>query len=164
MHTRIAGWTLSLMLAALIGDCASPPKTPPVDTAATAAAIDSLNKAFVAAVAARDTVAVVNFYASDAQVLPAGMPRADGHEAIRALWVGFLQMPGLEFNITSSHPIISQAGDMVIDVGSYAMKFTDSKGKPMEDVGKYVTVLKKVDGEWKIVVDTFNSDKPTPAV
>ena len=164
MRMRIAGWALSLMLAVLIGACAGQPKTPAVDTVATTAAIDSLNKAFVAAVAARDTIAVVNFYASDAQVLPAGMSRVEGHEAIRAFWVGFLQTPGLDFNITSSHPIISQAGDMVIDVGSYAMKATDAKGKPMEDVGKYVTVLKKVDGEWKIVVNTFNSDRSAPGM
>ena len=90
------------------------------------------------------------------------MPRADGHDAIRATWVAFLRTPGLDLHITSGTPIITQAGDMIIDVGAYDMKFTDAKGKPMEDVGKYVTIFKKVDGAWKIVVDTFNSDKAPP--
>ena len=164
MRHRIAGWTLSVLLAVLIGACTSQPKTPAVDTAAISAALDSLNTAFVAAVAARDTSAVASFYASDAQLLPPGMPRVDGQDAIRTSWAGFLRTPGLEFHITSVNPIITEAGDMVIDVGSYTMKSTDAKGKPMEDVGKYVTVLKKADGGWKIAVDTFNSDTPIPGM
>jgi uncharacterized protein (TIGR02246 family) len=161
---RNARWALPLILAVLIGACAGQPKTPAVDTVATTAAIDSLNNAFVAAVTARDTSAVVNFYASDAQLLPPGSPRVEGHDAIRAFWVGFLQTPGLELQLTSIRPIIAEAGDVAIDVGSYAMKFTDAKGKPMEDVGKFVTVLKKVDGEWKVAVETFNSDKSAPGM
>jgi uncharacterized protein (TIGR02246 family) len=161
---RNARWALLLMLAVMIGACAGQPKAPVVDTVATTAAIDSLNNAFVAAVTARDTSAVVNFYASDAQLLPPGSPRVEGHVAIRAFWAGFLQMPGLEFQLTSIRPIIAEAGDVAIDVGSHAMKFTDAKGKPMEDVGKYVAVLKKVGGEWKIVIDTFNSDRSSPGM
>jgi uncharacterized protein (TIGR02246 family) len=157
---RIARWVFLLMLAVLIGACAGQPKTAAVDTAAVTASLDSLNTAFVAAVAARDTNAVVSFYAPDAQLLPPAAPRADGHDAIRAAWVGFLQTPGLELQLTSVRPIVAEAGDIVIDVVSYAMKFTDAKCKPMEDVGKYVTVVKKVGGEWKLVVDMFNSDKP----
>lgn len=123
------------------------------------ASLDSLNKAFVAAVAARDTDAVVAFYSGDAHVLIPGMPRADGHNAIRKVWVEFLGTPGLELNITASQPIFTEAGDMIIDLGSYDMKSTDPKGKPMEDVGKYTTIFKKDNGVWKIIVDMINSDK-----
>ena len=61
--------------------------------------------------------------------------------------------------ITSQLQVESQ---MPIDVGSYTMKMSDAKGKMMQDVGKYVTIFKKVDGQWKIIVDTFNSDAPAP--
>ncbi len=166
MRNVIARWTLASLLLALVGACATqrPAEAPAVDTAAITATLDSLNQAFVAAVAARDTDAVVGMYADDAQVLPAGMPRADGRDAIRKVWVGMLQTPGLELNITSSKPMITEAGDMVIDVGGYSMKMKDKKGKPMEDVGKYVAIFKKVDGAWKIVVDTFNSDRESPGM
>jgi len=164
MNIPTARWALASVLAVLVSACASQPKTPSVDIVAITAAADSLNKAFVAAVAARDTVAVAGFYSPDAHLLAPGAPQADSHDAIRALWAGFLQTPGLDFSITSSHPIVTQAGDMVIDVGTYSMKFTNAKGKPLEDVGKYVTVMKKVDGDWKILIDTFNSDKPTPGM
>ena len=166
MRNPDARWLPPVMLIAALIGCAGnqQPARPAADTAAITATLDSLNQAFVAAVAARDTDAVVGFYADEAQVLPAGMPRADGHDAIRAVWVGMLQTPGLELNFTGSKPTITEAGDMVIDVGSYSMKMQDKKGKPMEDVGKYVTIFKKVDGAWKIVVDTFNSDKAPPGM
>ena len=162
-HVR---WLLPLtMIAALIG-CAGTQQqqTPTVDTAAITASIDSLNKGWQAAVAARDTDAVVAFYAADGRLMPAGMPRAEGHDAIRAAWAGFLQTPGLELTITESQPMISEAGDMVVDVGAYSMKMNDAKGKPVVDVGKYVTVFKKTDSGWKIVVDTFNSDQTPPGM
>jgi uncharacterized protein (TIGR02246 family) len=164
VQTRNARWTLPLILTVLMGACTSQPKAPTVDTGAATAAVDSLNQAFTAAVAARDTNAVANFYAPDAQVLAPGMPRADGRDSIRTFWAGLLRTPGLDLKITSSHPTVTQAGDMIIDVGSYAMNATDAKGKPIEDVGKYVTIFKKVDGEWKIIVDMVNSDKPGPGM
>ncbi len=161
MRNAVARWLLASLLLALVGASACQPaaQKPTVDTGAITAALDSLNKALIAAVAARDTDAVVGMYADDAHVLPANMPLADGHDAIRAMWVGMLSTPGLELSVTKSTPIITEAGDMIIDIGGYDMKSTGAKGKTMEDVGKYVTIFKKVNGEWKIVVDTFNSDK-----
>ncbi len=166
MRNTVARRLLAAMLLALVGACAGqqPAPKPAVDTAALTASLDSLNKAFLAAVAKRDTEALVSSYADDARVLPPGEPRADGHEAIRKVWVRFLRTPGLELNAISSQPIFTEAGDMIIDVGSYTMKMNDAKGKPMEDVGKYVTIFKKMNGSWKIAVDTFNSDKAPPGM
>jgi len=165
MRKTFERWLLASLLIALVGACVSkPPEKKPVDTTAITASLDSLNKAFLATVAAHDTDKIVSFYADDAHVLPPGMPRADGHDAIRNVWVGFMRTPGLELNTTSNAPLITEAGDMIIDVGSYAMKMNDAKGKPMEEVGKYVTIFKKVNGEWKIVVDMFNADKATPGM
>ena len=167
MRTRAEHWALLLAFLGVIAGCATQvpgPKPAAVDTAAMTASLDSLNKAFIAAVAARDTNAVAAMYSDDAHVLPANMPRADGRDAIRAMWAGMLKTPGLVLNLTASQPMFTEAGDMIIDIGGYAMKMTDKKGKPMEDIGKYVTIFKKVDGSWKIVVDTFNSDKAAPGM
>jgi uncharacterized protein (TIGR02246 family) len=167
MRTRAEHWALPLAFFAGIVGCATQapaPKPAAVDTAAMGASLDSLNKAFIAAVAARDTEAVVGLYADDAHLMPPNMPRADGHDAIRGVWVGFFKTPGLELNLTASQPMFAEAGDMIVDIGGYSMKSMDKKGKPMEDVGKYVTIFKKVDGNWKIAVDTFNSDKPAPGM
>src|SRR5262245_14715922 len=125
----------ALLLAVLIG-CAGQEKAPVVDQATLTAQLDSVNKAFNDAVAARDTDAVAALYADDARLMPAGAPRTDGKAAIRAMWAEYMRTPGLELTITSTGPMITEAGDMVIDVGTYTMKMTGPKGKPVEDVGK----------------------------
>ena len=162
MRTLVGSCVLVMSLAVVLNACAPAQKPAEmVDTAAIKASIDSLNKVFTAAVAARDTDAVTNCYADDARLMPANEPRSDGHQAIRASWARFLSMPGLSLNIATSDVMVASAGDMAVDVGSYTMQMQGPKG-PIEDVGKYVTVFKKTDGQWKIVVDTFNSDKPLP--
>jgi ketosteroid isomerase-like protein len=156
-------WLAVVVLAALLGGCAAgekAPATPPVDTAAINAAIDSIETAFGTAVTARDTEAVMNYYAGDARFLAANAPRVDGHDAIRASWVQFLRMPGVTLAPKSGERMVSLAGDMVVDVGSYTFKSAGPKGKAMNDTGKYVTVFRKVGSDWKAVVDIFNSDLP----
>ena len=157
--------SLAMLVVALTSGCTqAPAPAPAVDQAAIGAAIDSINTAYAAAVAARDTSIIVTFYADDGRLLPPNMPKAEGMEALRAAWAGFLATPGLELTSTSNTKLISEAGDMVVDIGSYVFKFTDPSGKPQTDQGKYATVFKKVNGEWKIVVDMFNSDIPLPGM
>ena len=86
-----------------------------------------------------------------------------GREAIRASWARVLATPGLNLTFASNDLIVAEAGDMAIDIGAYQMTMNDPKGKPIHDVGKYVTIFKKVGEEWKISVDTFNSDAPIAA-
>ena len=160
MRKLVGRVMFGLIVLALMGSCTTAQKaeTPKADTAAITAAVDSINKAFTAAIAARDTESVVSFYADDAEVLPPGSPRASGKDGIRAAWVGFLRIPDLSLTPQSVKVLNSDAGDLVVDVGSYTMKAKGPKG-PIEDVGKYVTVYRKTDAGWRIVVDTFNSDK-----
>lgn len=159
MRRRDLRWVLAFLLIASAGCAGQTQQAPPVDTAGAIAAVDSMNTGFMAAVAARDTDAVVAMYADDARVLVQGMPAMNGRDAIRAGWAQFMATPGFDLTFKSTEKIISQAGDLVIDVGSYTQKMQDAKGKPMEDVGKYVTIFKKMDSGWKIIVDTVNSDK-----
>ncbi len=163
MRTPVALTILSLILLAMLGGCAGGQKqAPAVDTAAISAAIDSLDQAANAANAAKDTNAVASMYADDAQLLPASMPRADGKDAIRKAWVSAYGTPGLQLSITPGKKIISEAGDLVVETGVYDFKAMGPKKKPLHDVGKYVTVFKKTDAGWKIVVDTWNSDLAMP--
>ena len=160
MRRYVAGSLILGVAAVLLGSCASAPQKPTVDVAAVKAAVADINQKYMAAVAARDTDAVAGLYSDDARTLAPNAPRADGRAAIRALWVEFLSTPGLNLTFSSSDVTVSESGDLAIDVGSYQMTMTTPKGLPIHDVGKYVTVFKKVGDEWKISVDTFNSDQP----
>jgi ketosteroid isomerase-like protein len=153
---------LPLAVFAIVG-CAGmgqkEPAAPAVDQAAISAQIDSLNAAYMAAVTARDTSAIALMYADDAHLMAQGMPMMTGPGEIRRGWSGFLATPGLDLKTQSTKKMVSQAGDMVVDIGTYQQKMQDAKGATIEDVGKYVTIFRKTDAGWKIVVDTFNSDK-----
>ena len=147
-------------LAVVCGCAAGQQSAPAVDQAAITAQVDSLNTVYNSAVAAKDTAAIVSMYADEGMVMPANQARAVGRDGIRQAWAGFLALPGLELKPTSQTKMISEAGDMVVDIGSFTFTMTGPDGKPINDVGKYVTIFKKVNGEWKIVVDMFNSDIP----
>jgi uncharacterized protein (TIGR02246 family) len=166
MRTIVRSGVAILLMGIMAGACAKtqPPMEMKADPAMITAAVDSISRAFMAAVAARDTDAVVALYAPDARLLPPNAPASMGHEAIRAMWAGFLKTPDMQLNTQTSQIINSDAGDLVVDVGTYTFSGKDPKGKAFTEVGKYVTVLRKVDGAWKIVVDTFNSDQPMPGM
>ena len=160
-------WSLPILLIASMGGCTgAPPATPAADQAADQAAItdavDAITPAFAAAVAAKDTNAIGAMYADDAHMLAPNMPRVDGKDAIRHSWAEFMSTPGVELVPEANTRIVSEAGDMVVELGTYLFKGQDAGGKPMIDHGKYVTVYRKVGGEWKIAVDTYNSDIPLP--
>jgi ketosteroid isomerase-like protein len=158
MRTLPALTFLLLAVVVSLAGCAGSQKPPAVDTAAITAAIDSIGQAANAAIAAKDTNAVVGMYADDAHLLAPNVLRVDGREAIRKGWVTMLSAPGAQLVLTPGQKIVSQAGDLVVDLGTYDYKGLDPKKKPLRDVGKYVTVYKQVAGQWKIVVDTWNSD------
>jgi ketosteroid isomerase-like protein len=163
MRTSLGIVILLLTSVALSGGCAGMPKPAAApDTAAISSTIDSLMQAFSAAIAAKDTDAVVGTYADDAMVLPDNHGRADGKEAIRKLWVGLLSAPGVKLTVTPGPKTISQSGDLVVDVGTYDYTAASPKGKPVHDVGKTVGVFKQVGGQWKLQIDTWNSDLPMP--
>jgi uncharacterized protein (TIGR02246 family) len=166
MRTFGRSGVVLMLIAIVVGACArtGPPAEQMADPAVTAAAVDSINQAYLAAVAARDTNAIVALYAADARLMPPNATAAVGPDSIRAAWIGFLQIPDLQLNTQSTQIIGSDSGDLAVDVGTYTFSGKLPNGQSMTDVGKYVTVMKKVDGQWKIVVDTFNSDLPAPGM
>jgi uncharacterized protein (TIGR02246 family) len=130
-----------------------------IDRAAITRSIDSLQTALVSAVTARDSVRILESYADDAKMFTPGIPRADGREAIRKVWTQFLAIPDVTLGIQSSEVIPSEKGDLVINMGTYRTTMKGKDGKEVEDLGKYVTVFKRVNGQWKTYVDIYNSDK-----
>ena len=132
---------------------------PTVDRAAEEQAIRDLDREWVAAVAAGDTLAIANFYAEDSYFMPPNAPRVDGRGAIRGAWAEMLQSPNVSLTFAPTDIVIAEAGDMAYDIGTYNLGLDGPDGR-IEDTGKYVVVWRKVNGEWKVMVDMFNSDNP----
>jgi len=139
------------------------------DVATEERVIRDLDKKWVQAVAAKDTAAIANIYAVDAEFLAPGAPRAGGRAAVRQAWVGLLKAPNLVLTFEPTKITIASSADIAYETGSYRLGYDLPKAKRVkgkvaktrrfEDTGKYVVAWKKVNGEWKVQYDIFNSDK-----
>ena len=159
---RIAGAGV-LALTLVITGCESAPTAhgAQTDTKAEETKIRALDVAWVKAAATKNPDAWDAFYSEDALVLPPNEKTAKTKDAIRTLIAGLMGMPGLKLNWTTERVEVSAGGDMAYAYGLYTMSAKDAKGKPFTDTGKTLEIWKKqANGEWKCVVDTWNSDLP----
>lgn len=147
-------------LVALLGGCAAAPQ---VDIEAETAAVHARSDAVVAAEAAQDAEASTVFWAPDAIVQPAGSPQLQGRDAVLALYREFFEGGMLkDFSGTTSHLEVAASGDLAFEYGVNRMVVAGPDGDLL-DIGKYLAVWKKIDGEWYIAALSFTSDAPAPA-
>jgi len=93
-------------------------------------------------------------YATDATRMPPNAAAAEGHDAILAQ-IRKSQESALGVVIVTSHAVAD--GNLGITDGTYKIKAEDGT---VIDEGKWVSVGRKVDGEWTTVRDIWNSDRP----
>jgi ketosteroid isomerase-like protein len=136
----------------------SPPAAQ-MSTAADEQAINRNNQRWLELIRAKDSAAIAQLYAEDGMVMPANEPAGRGREAIAQWWGRSMQMPGFDLTFETDQLLVSAAGDMALDRGTYRFKATPPEGA-IDDSGKFVVVWKKVGSDWKVAADIFNSDKP----
>jgi len=133
-----------------------------VDTTADEAAIKASVGEWNAAYNSGDADAIAAKYADDGVVMPPGVPKAAGRDAIRELIASEIakaQAAGVTLDIDEGEASVS--GDTAWHAGSYIVN--DASGAAV-DSGNYLEVLRKTDGKWMIVRDIWNSDRaPMPA-
>ncbi len=105
-----------------------------------------------------DAIMGLGFLAEDVIIQAPNMPQLEGLEAVRGFYTEFFKiLVSIEGGPTDI--IISETGDMAWDYGWNRAVYKGPDG-PIEDVGKYLEVWKKINGEWKIVAVSFSSDRP----
>jgi ketosteroid isomerase-like protein len=127
--------------------------------AADASAIQALDEQWSATAARNDLEGTVAFYADDAVLLPPNAPIATDRKSIRESWAGLLG-PNTAVSWKVSKVEVAKSGELGYLYGTYSLSIQDPKGgPPVRDTGKLVEIWKKqVDGKWKCIVDTYNSD------
>ncbi len=126
--------------------------------------IRELETAWVAAAAAKDVEKTVAPYAAEAVVYAPNAPGATTKDAIRTAWKEMLSAPGASISWKVSKVEVSKSGDLAYVTGTYEDTQTDASGKAVKDNGKLVAIYKKqADGNWKVVVDIWNSNLPASA-
>lgn len=128
-----------------------------VDHSADVRRILELNIAWLAAVKARNIVEIQNLYTPDGRFMPPNSPPAQGRTAIGEAWGRLLRLPDMVLTFSPSLVEISQSGDLAYDIGTYLLAHDGLSGQVLEH-GKYVVVWKKLNGDWKVAADIFNSN------
>ena len=157
MRTVTNVTTMASVALVMIG-CAAPQ----IDVAAETEAVRARSEGVVAAESAFDVEGSLAYWAEDAIVHGAGAPQIQGIDAIRELYQQYFGS-GLvkEFTGTTSHLEVSAGGDLGYEYGVNRFVLTGPEGDLL-DVGKYLAIWKKIDGEWFISALAFSSDAAAP--
>lgn len=136
---------------------------PTVDVAAETAALRARSEGVVAAENAQNIDAAVAFYAEDAIVQPAGAPLLSGRDAVRGMYTEVFGSGAVKaFEGTPTRIEVAASGDVGYEYGVNRLTLNTPDGE-MLDVGKYLAIWKKIDGEWYAAVLSFSSDALAPA-
>ena len=146
---------LTLLLALLaIMAC-----TKKVDIEAEKVAISKVLEMTVDAEKRQDADAATKFFTDDVIVQPSDMPQIQGTQAQYDLYTEFFKMPYTSFDSKSTETIVAPSGDMAYDIGWNLFVF-EGPDDNIEVKGKYLAVMKKINGEWKIAALAFSNDQP----
>jgi ketosteroid isomerase-like protein len=106
----------------------------------------------------------MSFYSDDALVLPPNEAAATSRSAIRRSIAALLSLPGLNIEWHPTRIEASAAGDLAALAGAYTLSYRDAAGATVSDRGKLLEVWRRGPaGDWKCVLDTWNSDLPPAA-
>jgi uncharacterized protein (TIGR02246 family) len=120
--------------------------------------IHAMDEEFMRNLAAGDVKQLAaNFYAEDAQFLPANHPAIVGRPAIQQALEALIAA-GLHKLILRTDKI-EVAGDFAYGIGKHQMTIKTPAGAEIHDEGKYLVIYRRQqDGQWRAVADIFNSD------
>ena len=131
---------------------AAPEPEPVVDIAAEEQAIRDLSIKWMEAANSRDGATIDSVFAQNAVTIFDGEIN-DGLAAISASreedWA---ETPDFVINWTTSAVEVAASGDLAYERGNWTLD-PDGPGEAAEEHGEYVTIWKKVDGEWRAAVD-----------
>lgn len=138
-------------------------KAPAADPQADKAAIDKVRDDFTAAFNAADAMKIGDLYTENAIAMGGDRPTLQGRAAIvdsnKMLFENFMA------KITITPTATKVSGDLAYDQGTYTMELTPKAkgGKPSKEDGRYVVVVQRDGGSWKVVADIDNKNPPPPA-
>ena len=115
---------------------------------------EKMDRAWEKAYNAGDAAALTALYTKDAKVMAPGAEVASGTSAIQKLFAADVAQ-GVKNTLTLGDVV--GFGDYALETGTFVA--TSAEGKHL-DHGSFMTLLKKVDGGWKIHRDTWNSSMP----
>lgn len=156
----IAGFSLAAALSTVVL-AAQPPSQPSTRSANIDAAIKAVADQYVKAGLAGDAKAIAALYTADAVEMPPNRPPVKGRAAVQQFYEQQFKA-GKITDFVLDHLETRAVGDTGYDVGTYRQKMTPATGQAVNDTGKYIVILKRTEGAWKVAYAIYNSDTPMP--
>jgi ketosteroid isomerase-like protein len=105
-----------------------------------------------------DIERILSFWTNDAVVLAPNLPEVKGKDALREYVQGSLQIPGFNITWSSTDATFSPDGNLGYLFSKNVVTMNDPDGRAEITEGRAVTIWRKEpDGEWRCVVDIWNS-------
>jgi uncharacterized protein (TIGR02246 family) len=148
MVALMAAALLAPMRGGMVGTAAAPAQDP---------AIRQVADAYQAAMLAGSAAAAAAVYRDDAVEMPPGVPPIQGKAAIEQYFRGMFG--SCRFTaFTLSHTELRASGDVAFVAGTSRASVTPNGGPSITEAGKYLVVLKRTGGAWKVAYSIHNSD------
>ncbi len=141
------------VLTIVLASCMSPA----IDVAAKREALLEADRAFARETAARGVEGWLDFHLEDAHNVPAAGPAVVGHAAIRERMTAFLADTTQFFTWEPVFAETAADGSLGFTYGDWSTP--DLSIDSVTSRGRYLTVWKKHDGEWKVTVDIGNDSR-----
>ncbi len=165
MRSRALYPKLAVLIAAGLAACA-PPADPPaptetapaVDLAAEEQTIRDSSMQWLEAERGRDLLTLMSFVDANVTTIFDGnvtRGRAALEASNQARWEG---SPDGNVEWATGSVVVSASGDLAYELGSFTFD-PGGLANPDAKTGEFVCIWKKVDGEWKVVVDAGSTIK-----
>jgi|WetSurMetagenome_2_1015567.scaffolds.fasta_scaffold89913_2 uncharacterized protein (TIGR02246 family) len=155
-----------VLMLTFAGCQTAPQAEPERDVAADTTAIKALRDKVTAAYNSTDAAALAATYADDAIMMNPNQETVEGKQAIQASYEAMFKENAGKVAVTLVlTPLETQvAGDWAFDRGNATSTITPKSGKPMEQAGKYLVIVKRqADGSWKLHREISNMNNPPPS-
>lgn len=148
---RRIGLTAGTLALVMLGAACAP------QTTNQSAELAALTNRWAEALNAGDLEALAALYSADCVLMPPNAEMVKGQEGAKAAFGGMIDA-GLTTGLDTMAAVA--AGNVGYHTGTYWLQTPDGT---IIDRGKYSEAWRKIDGEWKIVNDIWNSDWPAGA-
>jgi len=122
--------------------------------------IQAAENTLAAAMSEKNSAKIADLYTVDSRLMPHGVPTLSGRTAIQAFFDQAFSMGIVGGKFTALE--VEGLGDEAVEIGSYELFVQTSPGiRGTAEKGRYLVTWKRVDGQWLLFRDMFNSDEPT---
>ena len=118
--------------------------------------LGQMNRAFAAALNAKDAKAAAAAYTEDAVLIPPGEPLVRGREAIEEYWRSAIELGGIRDVSVETMDALS-SGSLGYETGSFVLTVSGSDGEAVIERGRYIELLRREpDGRWLSTYGIWN--------